>query len=520
MRFEFIPCETLPRLAWCAEARPHRPLVAVLHGTGVETRAGAFAEGAWSGNHADFNFVEAAAFCGSGAVSYEDRVRFATSTDTLQAIFSLREADRLLVSNSALFLLAMTDDRPDLRYRYYEPDLMSIMRGLNRYVRRIPTARQRWINIHYHCNLNVSSSLEVSTEPKPRPGPFRDFDHYFDFLGETVRAVIGNGRSPARKRGAYRPLATVSSGYDSPACAVLARDAGCSEAVTFTLARPEFESQDDSGAEIARILGLSVSEHSPEEYLGRTDFPEVDFLAAGTGGDDVILACLESKIRGSILITGFHGDKIWERVNYKVSENILRGDPSGASMHEFRLRTGFINLPVPFLAVVEHPSIHAISNSPHMARWSVGGPYDRPIPRRIAEDAGVPRALFGQKKKAVARPAIGTEALNVELQKVLSPASLQEFARWSADVPLFVGGTEELAHRFMNTLYRCNLSLFRSERLKHLLSQVRLPLPYNPLISARFSKRRTAHSVLFHWAAGRTMLRYVAAARQYSLVRS
>ncbi len=35
-----------------------------------------------------------------------------------------------------------------------------------------------------------------------------------------------------------------------------------------------------------------------------------------------------------------------------------------------------------------------------MKHWSIGTDYDRPIPRRIAEDAGVPRQSFGQEKRA------------------------------------------------------------------------------------------------------------------------
>jgi hypothetical protein len=35
-----------------------------------------------------------------------------------------------------------------------------------------------------------------------------------------------------------------------------------------------------------------------------------------------------------------------------------------------------------------------------MRPWSIGGNYDRPVPRRIAEEAGVPRQLFGQLKLA------------------------------------------------------------------------------------------------------------------------
>ena len=40
-----------------------------------------------------------------------------------------------------------------------------------------------------------------------------------------------------------------------------------------------------------------------------------------------------------------------------------------------------------------------------MKPWSVAKSYDRPIARRIAEEAGVPRHLFGQVKKGGPRRA-------------------------------------------------------------------------------------------------------------------
>jgi hypothetical protein len=40
-----------------------------------------------------------------------------------------------------------------------------------------------------------------------------------------------------------------------------------------------------------------------------------------------------------------------------------------------------------------------ITDSSEMNSWRLGNSYDRPIARRIAENAGVPRYLFGQSKK-------------------------------------------------------------------------------------------------------------------------
>jgi hypothetical protein len=70
-------------------------------------------------------------------------------------------------------------------------------------------------------------------------------------------------------------------------------------------------------------------------------------------------------------------------------------------MQEFRLRTGFVHLPPAFYGWRHHNDLIRISRSPELAPWSLGTSYDRPIARRLVEEAGVPRELFGMKKRAV-----------------------------------------------------------------------------------------------------------------------
>jgi hypothetical protein len=60
-----------------------------------------------------------------------------------------------------------------------------------------------------------------------------------------------------------------------------------------------------------------------------------------------------------------------------------------------------MHLPIAFLGSRQMDDIDAISRSPELAAWDVPGDYSRPICRRIVEEAGVPRAMFGAKKKAV-----------------------------------------------------------------------------------------------------------------------
>lgn len=64
-----------------------------------------------------------------------------------------------------------------------------------------------------------------------------------------------------------------------------------------------------------------------------------------------------------------------------------------------------------------------------MAPWKVGNiGYDRPIPRRIAEEKGVDRHLFGQSKKA------STVLLNTNdnILSGLSPDSVKSFEEFTS----------------------------------------------------------------------------------------
>jgi hypothetical protein len=80
-----------------------------------------------------------------------------------------------------------------------------------------------------------------------------------------------------------------------------------------------------------------------------------------------------------------------------------RKDVSGLNLSEVRLAAGFINLAVPFMYGRNMADITGISRSSAMQPWSISQDYDRPIPRRIVEAAGVPRELFGQRKRAQVR---------------------------------------------------------------------------------------------------------------------
>ena len=408
--FRLNETTALPRLAWCARIAQGTQEVAVDCGAWVEGDAGVFCEGAWSGDYARKGFPEALTFTGTGGAIRHDGVVFCAPTHTLQALYLLRQAGEVACSNSLAFLLQQCGDDIDSRYKAYDFDMMSIMYGLRDYTKSLPTRAGNRVHLYYHCNIVVSPGLEVRQQPKMLPEAFRDYQVYRGFLQEQVTALVRNAADAGRKI-RYSSLATVSSGYDSPACAVLGKAAGCTQAITFDAAR---SGEDDSGRQIAEALGLAVTEFESDAYRQRTDYPEAEFLASGYGGDDCVMAALEDMLPARLLLTGHHGGRIWGR-DAKASPHIVRGDPSGASLGEYRLRVGFLNLPIPFIGCTQHDSIKQISNSAAMRPWSIDNPhYDRPVPRRIVEEAGGPRHLFGREKKLshglIRRPAHATRS--------------------------------------------------------------------------------------------------------------
>ena len=128
------------------------------------------------------------------------------------------------------------------------------------------------------------------------------------------------------------------------------------------------------------------------------------FLAACIDGSEIIYHDLvhdiEAHYDSAVVFTGYYGDVIWSRAMPRFADDIRRKDVSGLGIAEVRLWAGFVHVPVPTIYARNIADIVAISNSIEMQPWSVVGDYDRPIPRRIAETAGVPRGLFGIAKRA------------------------------------------------------------------------------------------------------------------------
>ncbi|RZT18507.1 hypothetical protein EV589_2767 [Mycobacterium sp. BK558] len=405
MRLSVTVEPSLPPLAWCV--RLGRGDAKILCGTAVEVRADGFFEGAWAGDADSFDFASAVDVFGSGGRIVGDDLIIVTPSHTLERIQYIRRGDETLVSNSLVFLLTAARAELDPHHAGYATDFAGIVYdGMQKFdtaipVRFIEGPRRTNGEAHlvYVNNACFHRNGRVSFLEKPAGQPFETYDEYVALLTDVLQQTVDNACAPSRAA-TYSPLASISSGYDSPAVAALAHRVGCTKAFTFTHARTRnAQPEDDSGKPIADVLGYELTEFDREAYRNIGDFPEAEFLATGMSGEDVNMAGLEAAISRTVFFSGHYGGRVWDLHTYP-DELLRRGDMSGASMNEFRLRADFVHVPVPFIGARRHPKILEIAQSHAMRSWSIGTDYDRPVPRRIAEDAGVPRADFGHTKRA------------------------------------------------------------------------------------------------------------------------
>jgi len=287
------------------------------------------------------------------------------------------------VSNSLPCLLASVGGTLDPTYAGYFPDLKSISRGLTRYARVLATSAGP-VRLTYYHNLVWDGRGLVETPKRAGVEPFGTFAAYRGFLAGTIGRLAENMGAPSRVE-PYRMLGTISSGYDSAAAAALARPYGLTEAISFGSA---------------------------------------SFVAADAKGEDVCFKGAEEggHLAGRVLLTGFHGDRVWDRAA-RTDADLVRGDQSGLSLSEYRLWAGFLHCPLPFAGARQAASIRAISRSRELAPWHTGAYYSRPICRRILEEAGVPRDAFGRWKKSVS-------VLFSAQEGFLTPASLADYRFW------------------------------------------------------------------------------------------
>ena len=138
----------------------------------------------------------------------------------------VNNGEEIIASNSLPFILAQTKEKLKKDYIFYDSLLASIRYGLKNYIKRIPIESKKYINVYYCCNIiiNVNEGNNI-IEIRKNSGPeFYSYEEIINYLKRNIDEISLNANDKMRCV-IYKPLATLSSGYDSSACAALAKEA-------------------------------------------------------------------------------------------------------------------------------------------------------------------------------------------------------------------------------------------------------------------------------------------------------
>lgn len=412
MQLHFQPSPLLPKLAWIAQVDAQAQQATVRHGAWVETMAQGFVEGLWDGAFAQADFDHSACVFGSGAVVRGKTLVFVPSVSTTDYLYwwASEDPSLVVVANSLPLLLASQQDALDPQHAHYGDINRSVMLGIQHYAQDIPTQRGS-VKRLMHWNLHVAPG-RVRLVDKPSPPPFANFKVYADYLHQAYARLADNARDAAR----VRPLAifsTQSKGYDSTAANAVAKNHGVDRAFTVTKSKGKgyFAHEDhgheldDDGSAICQFFHIdcqpierrALEQQSAQEYLFYACMHET--------GDFNLLQIGEQVQQPTVLITGCLGE-LWHTGAYYqahpglLNANLVRGDLGNHGLTEVRLEAGYIQLAFPYIGARSRADILKITESLEMTPWRLNNAYDRPIPRRLAEEAGLSRAEFGQVKMA------------------------------------------------------------------------------------------------------------------------
>lgn len=491
MQIQYEKNDRLPALAWYADVSGDT--VRVLHGDAIECRNNFFVEGAWSGSFSEGNFTDSDWFCGTGAQVFKDKIIFSTPSHVTYGVYSFEKRGGYCLSNSLYLLMSMQKLHYDVNYVNYEIDFNSIIDGINQYSKDLyvlnQNEKEERVRIEYFKNITITNCGEYISTNKKKVYDFTSFDDYYSRLLKDMGHLVENAADKSREH-QYGIVTTISKGYDAPCCAAIAHKLGCDTALTFSA---EGKYKEDCGSDVARAIGYkNIIEVDANTYANRNDLIEVEYVCSGELGAQISFSSFDHYACGNILLTGERGDSVWgkhavNRNNEFSFEDML----SHLGSCEHRLWANYISVPMPLYGATSWTSLYDIANSDEMKPWSVSNSYDRPIPRRIIETAGVNRNQFGIEKHG-AGFVYKFDWLE-RIQSRMSPAAAEDFG-------LYVKQNRKL--RYIATVVY--LWKFRSLYLRKIGLKLKGITPYeigkiaNPM----------APSYLIPWAGQHMIKRY------------
>lgn len=368
----------------------------------VECREEGFVAGVWDADFEEFSFEKATYSNCTGCkvlTSNSGGVIFNTPTHMQEYLFGVRKGDKLYVSNSMPFVLAESGEQLNPDYYDYEYDLNSTMLGYEHCRRSTPLLGGNKLLIYRGCRIVVDADLNITEERQNHKFPMGNFSEYKASVLGVMQRMVANAQSPKRKH-QYGMASTISRGYDACAASVFAHEVGCNTSLSFV--SPDKYLKDD-GREIAKTIGYTnLLTGDADAYKQNEDFWEAEISCVGDAGGEISTLCFDRYTEGKLMFGGARGDSMWERLHSNVNDELdfSVGNTLAQTsvIMEPHLRNNTISIEVPLIGCNQWTDIARISNSEEMKPWSVRDRYDRPIARRIVEEAGVGREEFGRAK--------------------------------------------------------------------------------------------------------------------------
>ena len=415
--------ESLPKLAWYAVVDRRAATCEIECGRFVEVdpspRPKWVAAGMWDGDFAAGDFHTSEHVFGSGLRVDGEDVVVVPAHSTVDRCVYARDGHVWHVSNSLVVLLGRLGARLD-EERDHRPWGESMCFGVHNYLRQFNVVHPRFSVMSQLIfeALHIGPGGEASYRFHDQPHEFRDFaDYRAQFSGALAR-LWKNATDPRRAR-PMRAVGSASRGYDSATVLAIVQPLVGAPMISWTAQKSNTRVpgvvqklmhanlSDDDGSQTAARLGASPRylelDYSklPAEleawcWATAQISPELAFHALLTEAD--------SHDVPTIFFAGHAGDGVWERGLSQLMQSgqVIRGAQSGYALIEARARYGVVECSAPYLFSRSARAIHRVSASAEMAPWQLETGYDRPIPRRILEEAGIAREAFGWGKKAVA----------------------------------------------------------------------------------------------------------------------
>ncbi|EAT17289.1 hypothetical protein HTZ97_01310 [Desulfuromonas acetoxidans] len=412
-----------PKLAWVCVVEQGSETARLFHGPMVEISDLWAVEGVWNRSFADGDFDKTDLVFGSGVRVRPEGIYFVSSATGMDRLWFAHDESQLYVSNTLPGLLniaglSLLDD-----YAFYSEDLVTVQtKGLNSHVPSIPSSGPE-LHVVYYDNLFYDGTALKKVSKQTDLPDLSNYGAYKTFMRHAAE-LIGENATSKQRAFPVEMLVGLSTGYDSVATAVVAKFAGCQKASSIENSS-SFWRGSDSGEKIAPHLGLEcrLCRHEPKHYRH-----EVAVWAGVGRPGGRNLTVLDFPKPLCLFFSGGYGDVVWDRNVDTVQE--LKGGVN-EMMGEFRLIEGVFNCVVPWWGIQRVNQIKAIGRMAEMAPWTLHNDYDRPVARRLIEEAGVPRGLFAQRKKDTSSnsplwwpaTAAARSSLNRYLQKSAVPAS-------------------------------------------------------------------------------------------------